>query len=86
MKEVGEYEWRQVSMWETTPENCIEKYIEVETGLSGKQTCLFYLKRVSEVVNGNIYRMETVTEINDVPDKVLNWKNNNFKVKGDNHE
>ena len=80
-RKVGDYEWRQVSMWEDTPCRCIEKYVEIETGLSGKQTCLFYLQRICEIISDDSWRMENITDLNNVPDNILNWRNSNYKLK-----
>ena len=81
MKKVGDYDWKQVSMWETTPKNCIEKYIIVETGLSGKHVCQFYLLRVTGVVSDSHCKVETVEKLEGVPEDVLNWRNGDYHLK-----
>ncbi len=81
MRRVGDYNWQQISMWNFSPTNCIEKFVTVETVLSGKQTCHFYLTIVSKIVAENHWEIETVTSLDGVPDEVLNWRNNNYRLK-----
>jgi hypothetical protein len=83
MKKVGDYDWRQVSMWGTTPQNCIETYITVETGLSGKHVCQFYLQRIKEIVSDNHWKVETVESLEGIPADVLNWQNGDYRLKVD---
>ena len=83
MRKVGDYDWWQVSMWEDTPRNCVEKYITVETGLSGKQVCQFYLKRTKEIISDTRWKVETVESLDGVPEDVLNWRNDNYRLKVD---
>lgn len=83
MRKVGDYDWQQVSMWESTPKNCVEKYITVESGLSGKVVCKFFLRRITEIVSDNHWRLETVESLEGVPEDVLNWRNDNYRLKVD---
>ena len=80
MRKVGDYDWRQVSMWETTPDNCIEKYITVE-GLGGKEICQFYLKRIKKIISETHWETETVESLDGVPEYILNWRNDNYRLK-----
>jgi len=79
-REVGDYEWRQVSMWEFTPDNCIEKFVEIE-GFGGRVICNYYLQRIREIVSPNQWKIETVKELDGVPGDVLNWRNGDYRLK-----
>tara|TARA_R110000851_G_scaffold11354_1_gene39875 strand:- start:1580 stop:1840 length:261 start_codon:yes stop_codon:yes gene_type:complete len=79
-RKVGDYEWRQVSMWDSAPNDCIEKCIIVESTLSGKCACHFYLKRIT-VISDIHWESETVTTLESIPNEVLNWRNNDYRQK-----
>ena len=68
-------------MWDIAPEKCIVKYVIIESLLSGKVSCQFYLRRVYEIVSAAHYKAETVTSLDGVPEEVLNWRNDNYKVR-----
>lgn len=76
MKKIGDYDWSQVSKWEFTPDNCIEKLVNV-----GKVTCCFYLTRTTKIISDNHSKFEVVTSLDGVPSEVLNWRNSTFNVK-----
>ena len=78
MRKVGDYSWRQVSMWDSTPENCIEKCVVVG---SDRIACRFFLKRITEIVSDKRWKEETITALDGVPEEILNWRNDNYRVK-----
>ena len=80
MKKVGEYEWRQLSMWDFAPKNCVETYIKSQCG---KHVFHYYLQRIKEVVSDNHWKVETVEDISGVPEEVLNWRNGDYKLRVD---
>ncbi len=78
MRKVGDYSWRQISMWEFTPDVCIEKFIPYDGGAFH-----FYLTRCYEIVDPktNHVKIETVESIEGVPDSILNWRDCGYKIK-----
>ena len=52
MKQVGEYEWSQISMWDFAPKDSIQWFKPVRNGLTGRDvTCHFSLKQITENVS-----------------------------------
>jgi hypothetical protein len=78
MKKLGEYEWNQLSIWDFAPKDCIEKFIRSD---DGKHVYHYYLRIVNEVVSDNHIRLKNVTSLDGVPEDVLNWKNDNYRLK-----
>lgn len=79
MRVIGDYEWQQISMWDCTPEDCIQKLIASE---DRRDIFTYYLTRVKEVVSDKQYKTEVVESLEGVPKEVLSWRNNNYKIKG----
>lgn len=77
MKNVGDYQWQQLSMWEFAPEKCVEKFVS-----SDGHIFHYYLRKVIEVTSPNSWRLETVTALDGVPDEILALKDgDSIKVK-----
>ena len=77
MAKIGEYRWRQISMWDFLPENCIAKFIHSE---DGKHCFEYYLQVVVEVHNDNSYRVETAIDQINVPKDILEWRIPEYSV------
>ena len=77
-RKVGDYNWRQLSMWEFSPNNCIEKFVRSNCG---KHTFHFYLKRITEIGSKDQWNVETVTDLEGVPEEILNWRNDDYRVR-----
>jgi hypothetical protein len=80
MRKVGDYSWAQLSMWDFSPENCVEKHVKSDCG---KHIFHFYLKKIVEVFSESHWKVETVTSLEDVPEEVLNWRSNDYALKID---
>jgi len=78
MKELGQYEWRQLSIWDFPPKKCVEKFIKSE---DGKHVFHFYLIKIKEIVSDNQWKTEVVESLNDIPEDVLNWRNDNYSLR-----
>lgn len=78
MKKVGDYEWHQLSMWDFAPSNCIETFVKSQCG---RYTFHYYLKRVKEVISATHCKMETVESIEGVPEEVLNWNKDGYRLR-----
>lgn len=76
MRQVGDYEWRQLSMWEFAPDRCVEKYSTKPHG-----TFHYYLIRVAEVISSNQWKVETVESLDGVPAEVLECADSTIKVR-----
>lgn len=68
MRKIGDYEWRQLSMWDFAAPNQIELYAPM-----GDHVFHYVLLRITEV-DGNRWKTEPVTSINGVPSSVLTWR------------
>jgi hypothetical protein len=79
MRKVGDYEWRQLSVWDFAPANCIEAYVK-----RGDHILHFYLLRVNECVTDNHYRTEAVESIDAVPDAALKYRNGEIYIRKNN--
>lgn len=77
MKEVGNYEWRQLSMWDFAPEGSIILYVNSQ---DNKHTFRYYLIRIVEVYSENSWKNEVVKGLEDVPQDVLTWMGGKIKV------
>ena len=75
---VGDYDWRQLSVWDSAPKDCIEKFVRSNCG---KHIFHFYLQRVKEVVSDSYWKLETVKSLEGVPEDVLNWRNDNYRLR-----
>lgn len=78
MRTIGDYEWQQLSIWNFSPKNCIEKFIP---SVCGKYLYHYYLLRIVEVVSDNQWKFEVVEKIEGVPSEVLKWRIDTFTVK-----
>jgi len=78
MEKVGDYKWNQLSMWDFSPDCCIETYV---TSNDGKHVFHYYLTKVIEVINDRRYRTEVVISAEGVPEDVINWRNGEIHVK-----
>lgn len=78
MQEVGDYEWCQLSMWDFAPKPCIEKFVRSQCG---HHLFHYYLRQVVEVVSDTHRKVKTVETLDGVPEDVLNWRNDNYKLK-----
>lgn len=70
-KKVGEYIWRQLSMWDFAPKNCIETFVRSD---DGKETFHFYLIRVIEIISESHYKTADVPHDEIVPESTLEWR------------
>lgn len=77
MKKVGQYEWRQLSMWDFAPEGSIVTYVDSK---DNKHTFRYYLIKIVEVTSENSWRIETVKSIDGVPHDILTWMGGTIKV------
>jgi len=64
-RRAGDYEWRQLSMWDFAAPNQIELYAPM-----GGHVFHYVLLRITEV-DGNRWKTEPVTSVNDVPSSVF---------------
>jgi len=71
-RRAGDYEWRQLSMWDFAAPNQIELYAPL-----GGHVFHYVLLRITEV-DGNRWKTEPVTSINGVPSSVLTWREGNL--------
>jgi len=78
VKKVGDYDWRQLSIWDFSPRPCIEKFVKSSCG---KHVFHYYLLRVVEITSPNSWRNEVVTSVEGVPEDILNWKCPEYRVK-----
>lgn len=68
-------------MWEFSPDNCIEKFIRSEYS---NDIFHYYLRRVVSVSQNEVgtrRTFETVTDVEGVPDEVLKWQGDKYKIK-----
>lgn len=77
MKEVGKYEWRQLSMWDFAPEGSILLYVNSQ---DNKHTFRYYLIRIVEVYSENSWKTEVVKSLENVPQDVLTWMGGKIKA------
>ena len=77
-KKVGDYEWRQLSMWDLSPKKCIEKFIKSE---DGQHVFHYYLLRIKEKMSDTYYKTEVVNSPKNVPTDILNWRTYDYKIK-----
>ncbi len=80
MRKVGDYEWRQLSMWDFAPKNCVEKYVRSSCGA---HIFHYYLLIITEVVSESHVKVKTVESDNLVPNDVLNWRNSSYTLRDD---
>jgi len=78
MVKVGYYNWRQISMWDFPPDNCVETYI---TAIDFGDTYHYYLTRVTEVISESSRKIETVVNVDEVPIEVLRWREGEVFIK-----
>jgi len=77
---VGDYHWRQLSMWEFAPEKCIEKF---ERSSDGKHIFHYYLLQCVEITSPNSWRNKVVESLENVPESILKTADGDFaKVRG----
>ncbi len=72
MLKEGDYQWRQLSMWDFAPPNCIEKFEESENPMTGKKWHAHYYLRQCMSVDGNSSQWRTVGKDEAIPDDVKN--------------
>lgn len=75
-RKLGDYEWRQLSLWEFAPDRCVEKY---ETKPHG--TFHYYLRRVTQIDSTTQWRTDVVESLDGVPTDVLECSNGVVKVR-----
>ena len=78
MVKVGDYDWRQISMWDFSPDNCVETYITV---IGSGDIHHYYLIRVTEIISESGYKIETVVNVDEVPTEVLCWRHGKVFIK-----
>ncbi len=71
----GELFWSQLSMWEFSPDNCIEAYTKFD------QHIFHYVLLQSYDVVDNRYKTRPVTDYNSVPLKLLLKDKSNVHIK-----
>jgi hypothetical protein len=76
--EIGDYEWNQLSMWDQSPNKCIEKFVQIG---DRPEYAHYILSRIIEVHADNSWRVEYVENADGVPGEVLNWRNNDWRIK-----
>jgi len=77
---VGDYEWKQISMWDFAPDKCIEKWVRDTHSDMVFHYCLL---RITETFPSGSRKMETVESTDGVPLTVLHWRNDDYKLKGE---
>jgi hypothetical protein len=70
-RKVGDFEWRQLSMWDFAPEHCIEKFVP---SAYDKDTFHYYLTMVTGVMANDFWRIEVVVDPKIVPKEILEWR------------
>jgi hypothetical protein len=75
---LNDYEWRQLSMWDFSPDTCIEKYIR---STNGNDIFHFYLVKCSEMVSDTQWKIETVIDSAEVPNAVLMYRDTGYWIK-----
>ncbi len=79
MYKLNEYKWQQVSMWDSSPKNCIEKYYRSK---DGEHIFHFYLIQYTEVsADGKSCKYTVVTDIENVPESILNSNGTGYNLK-----
>ena len=78
MRNIGDYEWRQLSMWDFAPDKCVMKHVKSN---DGEHIFRYYLLKVKEVVNDNHWKVETVISVGDVPNSVLKEYNDDYFIR-----
>lgn len=68
-REVGDYEWRQLSIWDFAPDDCIETYVK-----SGDLILHFYLRKITEIFSENHYKTAVVSPNEEVPEEILSFR------------
>jgi len=76
---VGDLSWSQVSMWDSSPKDCVEKY---EKSLNGEHIFHFVLHRTIEVFSDTHTRFEIPTNIKDI-DKSFFKAGADYYIKND---
>jgi len=61
---VGDLKWSQLSMWDSAPKDCIEKY---EKSIDGNYMFHFVLHRTVEVFSDTHTRFDVPTEVAEIP-------------------
>ncbi len=83
-RQVGDYKWRQLSMWAIAPKKCIEKFVTADQfnrkDITGT-VFHYYLLRITKIVSDNQWKVEVVTDINNVPEDVLMWRGANYNAR-----
>ena len=77
-KEVGDYSWYQLSMWEFSPKKCVELFVRSSCG---KHVYHYVLKRMYERVTPAHTKWVVVECLDSIPEDVLSWRNGQVKVK-----
>ena len=75
----AEYKWRQLSMWDFSEDNCVEKYVR---GLNGGHLFHFVLEKLVSK-EGNVSTWETPSTDTGVPADVLSWETPEYYLKTD---
>lgn len=72
---MNKYRWKQLSQWDSTPNNCIIKYI------SRKGHYLRYIL-VSSIISedGKFWVDEIVESIENISDDILHWINTDYTI------
>lgn len=76
MRQVGDYQWDQLSMWDFAPDDCVETFVK-----SDEHTFHFVLKRITGIVTDHHWRTEVVKSTEGVPADVLGYRNGNVRVR-----
>lgn len=80
-KEVGDYQWFQLSMWDFSPPNCIEMFIKSNITTTGPFH--YILKCMYERVSETHTKWYDVTDITNIPENVLQWREGAVYIKID---
>lgn len=77
-RKVGDYEWKQLSMWDFAESGTVEKFVKSNCG---QHIFHYELIRITEMISENGYKYERVTSLEGVPDEVLKWSGSNYRIK-----
>ena len=75
-RKVGDYNWRQLSMWDCAPSNSIETFVKSKCK---NHVFHYYLTRVTDIISKDQCKNEIVTDLIGVPDSVLSWQDGEIK-------
>ena len=75
MRQVGDYEWHQLSLFDFNPASCVETYIR-----TGRHTFHFILHKTTEIVTDSHWKFEVVTSLDGVPKEIRNWRGGKAKT------